>query len=269
MKVEEAGKELTFEKLVDVYEGKMSIWKVNIERCRERDKNARIMDKETFDRLKANIAGDGALESLPFGYVATNPAGNEEFFIVSGHHRLRAARGANVTEVIVLASNEEMSEDAIMSKQLAHNAIAGEDDKQVLKEIYENIRDMDEKIKSGIRQIDLDAGKLRSVSTDDIKLDFEFKSVRMMFLSSQMDKFEEAVKEITQDETVFIANKNEFEKFAETIRTVSKKEDIRAIPSIMEKMCDIVIEHYKYAFEEEKPAMTVATPNEAFGPIEE
>lgn len=57
MKVEEAGKELTFEKLVDVYEGKMSIWKVNIERCRERDKNARIMDKETFDRLKANIAG--------------------------------------------------------------------------------------------------------------------------------------------------------------------------------------------------------------------
>ena len=114
MKVEEKGKELVFEKIVDLYEG-MSIWKVNIERCRERDKNARIMDKETFDRLTQTIAEDERLESLPFGYVKANPSGNKEFFIVSGHHRIRAARSANITEIFVLVAEEDMTEDQIRS----------------------------------------------------------------------------------------------------------------------------------------------------------
>ena len=144
MKVEEKGKELVFEKIVDLYEG-MSIWKVNIERCRERDKNARIMDKETFDRLTQTIAEDERLESLPFGYVKANPSGNKEFFIVSGHHRIRAARSANITEIFVLVAEEDMTEDQIKSKQLAHNALAGADDPQVLREIYESISDLDEK----------------------------------------------------------------------------------------------------------------------------
>lgn len=238
------GEELLFEKLTDVYEGKMSIWKVHIERTREQDKNARVMDKEEFDRLKQNIEGDAALESLPFGYIKENDSGNKEFHIISGHHRTRAARSANITELVVLVKNDEMTDDEIKAKQLAHNAIAGYDDPQVLKEIYDSIEDIDQKIASGVREDSFDPDSFRNVRTDDIKIDFEYKMLRIMFLSTQMDKFDQVVNEIMSDESVIVTNLEQFEQMAETIRKVSKHEDIRALPSIFEKMCDIVLEYY-------------------------
>lgn len=238
------GKDLLFEKIADIYEGKMSIWRVHIERTREQDKNAQVMDKQTFDRLKQNIEGDAALESLPFGHVKANEAGNMEFHIISGHHRIRAARSANVTEIVVIASNGELSNDEIKAKQLAHNALSGESDKQLLKEIYESIDDIDSKIASGIRDTDFDAEKYRTVSTDDISIDFDYKMLKVFFLSSQMDKFDEVVENILADDSVVIADLDKFEAMAETIRKVSKHEDIRALPSIFEKMCNIVLEYY-------------------------
>lgn len=244
-KKDEHGEELTFEKLMDIYEDKFSIWKVNIERIREQDKNARVMDKTTFDQLKANIGGDNALESLPYGYIDENNSGNLEFKLISGHHRTRAARSAEVTEIIVLADNRKLTEDEVKSKQLAHNALSGYDDDQVLKEIYDSIEDVDKKIASGIRDNAFDEMKYRNVKTDDIKIDFDYKQLRVMFLSSQMDKFEDVVADITNDDTVVLTDIETFDKMAETIREVSGKEDIRALPSIFEKMCDIVKEYYE------------------------
>lgn len=244
MKKDETGAELRMEKVADLYKG-MSIWLVDIERCREQDKNARVMDKQTFDRLKMNIEQDQRLESLPLGYIKANPSGNLEFHIISGHHRVRASRSANIKEIYVLVMEEDLTYDEIVAKQLAHNAIAGEDDKQVLKELYESIRDVDERIKSGVRDIDFKDGRFRNVKVDDIALDFEFRTLKVIFLSHQINKFDAVINEIQADDKVYLAPMEEFEKLSATIREVSGREDIRNAASILDRMCEIVKNYYK------------------------
>lgn len=240
----EEPKPKTFKKLLDLYPG-LSIWLVDISLVREQDKNARVMDKVTFDRLKKNLEADKRLESLPLGYVRTNGAGNQEFNIISGHHRTRAALMAGITELYVIVIEEELTEDQIKSKQLAHNAIAGIDDAQVLKELYNSIQDVEEKIKSGITEMALTPEKFKPVSVDSIDLEFDYKCVKIMFLASQATKFEEMVKEIGQDETVLIADHAQFDDFAKTLRELSGNENIRNVASIMGRMCEIVCEYIK------------------------
>lgn len=247
MKHDVNGDELVFEKVLELnqYGESLGIWKVDIERCREQDKNARVMDKAVFEQLKSNIADSKSLESLPYGYIKSNSSGNLEFHIISGHHRVRAARSANIKIIYVLATQDDLSNDEIVAKQLAHNALSGSDDKQVLQELFDAITSVDEKTRSGIRSTDFDKQKFRGISADDVKVDYEFKLLKVIFLSSQMINFEDVVKEITSHEEVCIAGIQEFENVAQTLRSVSKKENIRNIASILNKMCDIVKDYYK------------------------
>jgi len=244
MKKDESGSDLLFTKVLDMGNN-MSIWHVNIERCREQDKNARVMDKETFDRLKDNIATDQRLESLPFGYIRANKSGNQEFHIVSGHHRCRAARMANVSDIHVMVLDEDLTPDKIKSKQLAHNAISGHDDTQVLKELYDSIQTVEDKIRSGVKEVDLDKEKYRNVSIDDISLDFDFKTVKFFFLPSQMEKLEDVAAEISEGDHVLISDRAHFDKFAETLRKLSGIEDIRNVGSLIDKMCSITLGYIK------------------------
>ncbi len=237
-------KEKVFQKIADLYPG-LSVWLIDISLIREQDKNARVMDKVTFDRLKKNLESDGRLESLPLGYIRANTAGNQEFYIISGHHRTRAALMAGITELYVMVYDDVLTDDQIKAKQLAHNAIAGVDDAQVLKELYNSIQDVEEKIKSGITELALSPDKFKPVSVDAINLEFDYKCVKIMFLSSQAAKLEEVVKEIGSDETILIADHATFDEFAKTLRELSKNENIRSAASIMGRMCEIVLQHIK------------------------
>ena len=211
MKKDGKGKELVFEKVALLYPT-IELWKVHVERCREQDKNAQIMDKAKFETLTSTIGKDNRLESLPFGYIRKNPAGNYEFMIISGHHRIRSARSAGVVEIFVLVTTEQLSREQIVSKQLAHNALSGTSDKQVLKELFKEIKDVDLKIQSGIKESDLDPGEFKNVQIDDIQLDFDFHCIKLLFLKSQKRKFEDAIAHIESDDTVLVAEYKEFEK---------------------------------------------------------
>lgn len=247
MKKDENGQELVFEKVLDLseYGGKLGIWRVHVERCRERDKNARVMDKAVFDQLKENMSQNGSLESLPFGYIGKTRDGELEFCIISGHHRIRAARAAHIMVVYVIATEDELTEDEIISKQLSHNALSGEDDQQVLKDLFESIRSIDEKTRSGIRVSDFDKAKFRPVPAEEVSVDFEFEQIKFMFLPSQVENFEAVCEQIYAHEKVYVADKlAEFEPLTETLRRVSKNENIRNVASIIGKMCEIVQQYY-------------------------
>jgi hypothetical protein len=180
------------------------------------------MDKATFDRLKGNIEKDGRLESLPLGYIKKNPSGNEEFYIISGHHRIRAARSVAVKVIFVMVFDMELTDDQIVSKQLAHNAIVGESDPQVLKQLFEGIKDLDQKIASGVRDSDFDKMKFRAIAADDISVDYEFRTVKLMFLPVQLDKFDKVIAQMLEHEQVLVAKMEEFEPFAKALREVSE-----------------------------------------------
>lgn len=93
--------------------------------------------------------------------------------------------------------------------------------------------------------MDIDKEKFKNVSIDDVSLDFEFRTIRVVFLSSQFDKFEDVLKQLSKDETVFLADNDKFEQFAETLRKLSKRENIRNISSLLSRMVELTEKHLK------------------------
>ena len=232
-----------WKRIVDLGAGQ-AIYDVNIEAFREQNKNARIMDPDMFQRLTENIRRDNALRSLPFCVLTTNRAGNQELEIVSGHHRVRAARAAGLERCFALVDERELSRDEIISEQLAQNAIQGKDDPQILAELYAEIEDIEKKIETGIREEDLmfDLPPIDPDSTPQVDLDVEI--VNIMFLRYQYDHWQEAMELLHKDADVYIADQAQWDEFASIIRTVSVRENVRAVGAILSRMVDIVLEHY-------------------------
>ena len=170
------------EKLLEL-DKDFSIWRVPVELLREQDKNARVMDNDKFDRLTENIKKDGRLESLPLCVLKNNVAGNKEFHIISGHHRIRAAKKAGVLNIPCLVIEREMTRDEIISKQLSHNSLSGYDDINVLKDLYDEIHNIDLKIASGIKEEDLKISDI-NVKIDDVMVDLNFELINILFLDS-------------------------------------------------------------------------------------
>ena len=174
------------ERVLDLGNG-MSIWKVHLDALREQDKNARVMPLEKFERLTANIGGDKRLESLPLVTPKKNQADNPEFLIISGHHRIRAARSAQMEFIYVLSIDEELTHSQIRAKQLAHNALAGYDNPEVLAELYNEIDDVSEKLASGVTDSDIEL-EAPTVSSDDIDVNFNFEIINILFLPKQVKR---------------------------------------------------------------------------------
>jgi ParB-like chromosome segregation protein Spo0J len=229
-------------KVFDLGNG-ISLWQAHVDEFREQDVNARVMSKEKFDRLKKNIEQDSRMESLPLAHMITNPSGNDQLAIISGHHRIRAARMAAVTEIYSLVIDEELTDDQVKAKQLAHNALNGQDDPQLLKVIYDQIQDIQAKIESGV--IEEEMNKIyKQVHIDEVSFDFKYELVKIMFLETQFKQFEKAARLIEKDEIVMLAAYMDFDIVAEAIRKVSSVDNIRNIAAIMYKMATIILEHY-------------------------
>jgi hypothetical protein len=220
-------------------EAGLAVWRVHLDAIREQNVNARVMPHGKFERLTANIAKDGRLESLPFCVLGTNGAGEAEFHLISGHHRTRAARVAAQTNPAL-----ELTRDQISSKQLSHNALQGEDDRQILQEIYASIDDLTERIATGLTDADLKLDT-STVPIDDLKFSLDFEVVNILFLPLQYDKWRDAMELVGGAGDVALVDHAEFDAFAETIRKVSKRENVRNMSAIVSRMVQIVSDHYR------------------------
>jgi hypothetical protein len=178
-------------------------------------KNARFMRQEEFTRLVENVRHDGQLESLPFiwrellGHVGLPgqemrdevrglPHANEGYvdWIVSGHHRVQAAKTAGLPWVLYLFTDKPLSEGERIAKQLAHNAIAGEDNQAVLKELYDAIDSYEQKRYSGVDEVEV--GHLTEAvvgSFQDAQLVFE--EVSLLFLPHEHERFRQVIELLT------------------------------------------------------------------------
>ena len=224
------------EKMLELGEG-LEIWKCNVNEIREQDVNARVMNKKMFDRLTSNIKKDGRLESLPF--CALTDSGIE---IVSGHHRTRAARAAGIDDIFIILDVTGMSRDKIMSKQLSHNSLQGEDNEQLVREIYSQIKDAEEKIAAFIdAEMEL---KLSKAKTDDIVFDLNYKSILVTFLPYEKEMFDKATEKIQGEyDEVYVAELEKLEPFEKALKRVGKEYEIRAMGTTFEKMAEITLEH--------------------------
>ncbi|MDZ7343124.1 MAG: ParB N-terminal domain-containing protein [candidate division KSB1 bacterium] len=229
-------------KILDLENG-LSIWKAHLTALREQDINARVMEQWKFDLLVETIRREKRLESLPLCTLKKNRAGNEELLIISGHHRVRAARAAGLTEIYVLV-NDAQSEDEIRSKQLAHNALSGYDNAEILKQIYDSIQDIEMKILSGITEEDL-LYQIREIEAKRIDINLNFELMQFFFLPEQLADWERVVEYVQGDSPPQVAEMRYFQPFSKALRKVGKNENIRNVSAILAKIIEIVKRHYE------------------------
>lgn len=229
---------MSYEKIYDMGTG-LIIAKVQLDKVREQDINARIMKKEMQDQLTANIKNRGQLESLP---LLVEKDGVLE--IISGHHRIKSARAAGMKEIIAIIDVSGLSRSKIASKQLAHNAISGFDDPSILREICKMLDDVDDMLESFIGKDIMEEPLEQYDKLLSPAVHFDFKNITFSFLPHQVKDMDALVKnlESSAPEIIGVAPYEQSKQFIEALARYQKFSDIRNVGAAIHSMIESVTE---------------------------
>lgn len=218
-----------------------------IEDCVPLEKNAHYMEKQTLDRLTANVAEDGFLSQLPFAMKRDDG----KYLILSGNHRLKAAIKAGLEHILILYI-DEVDKDRQIAYTLSHNALVGKDDLQMLKEIYQEMHSIEAKEFSGLNGIKfIDVDKINTVSINDG--DIELTELKFLFTESRSNNVKSVLAELEKqdiDENCSIVT-GSYEAFIKVATEVKKKYNIKSNTVAFARMIDICSEHLKDTGEKE------------------
>lgn len=197
---------------------------VNVDDLKEQDKNAHLMNPVMFTQLTENVRKRGTLESVPLCALV-----NGVIEIVSGHHRVRAAREASVRRIVILLDITGLSRSSIAAKQLAHNFINGYDDKDLVAEIARLITEVDDMIESYLEKTQIEVQEIDIGALLNPAMEIEWKEVSFLFLTSQFEKFKELVSAIGKKDMIGIAEADKFDAFIAALGKFQKYSDIHSV----------------------------------------
>lgn len=204
------------------------------------EKNAHFMSNDTFTALVNNIKRDGELSSVPF--CVKYPDGH--FTVVSGNHRVEAAKMAGLTIIPVMyVLEEDTSNDEIRAKQLSHNSISGKDDPEIIKQLLDEIRDVafkeyahiSNEILEGVKDIDYTVEMPNN----------EVVPVTLMFVDTSKAALDRLLEELeaytpAELENTIIMDKNYMKRLNEVTAKVSSRFKIKAQALSVCKMVELV-----------------------------
>lgn len=224
----------------------MSIRYVAITDIREQDLNAQSMTKQMFDQLVANIEQAGAPESLPL--CATIEGEGDTIWMVSGHHRKRAAEKAGITHMLILLW-EGLSWDRVRSKQLAHNSIFGTSDPELVKKIWDQIDDVGARFEAFIdpRMFD-QIPETVSFKPVDVNFSNQIKTVVLAFIPIQKMDFDAALEAMQEKlpkgdlDAVYLADVEAYEQWMAVLQRVRADLDIVSLPTAVAAMARLANE---------------------------
>lgn len=222
--------------------------------------NARVMSAATLTRLAENIQGRGALESVP--YCVQNDEGPVE--IVSGHHRIRAARMAGFTHVPVLIDRSGLSRSRIVSKQLAHNALVGYDDPDILARLLDKIADVNDLLATGLDKDNLPVPEEFKVTLFSPHADYAWKYVAFTFLQHQLDNLEGLIREIRSNDAFVLADEDQFEPFINAVAAFAHRKKIFSAGTAVSLLIDIALDEVR-KLDEENAALAAEAEGEDDG----
>ena len=202
------------------------------------------MPPEMLERLAENLRKEQRLESLPF---AVRRAGY--FELVSGHHRLRAARMAGLSELYVLVDTRDLDRSQVVAKQIAHNRISGTDDQQTLANLFAEIVRVDDILESFVTAEDFgSAASVDSFALPPMSAIVPWYLVNLAFLPAALEKWEvlEAqLKKLPSDtDLIGVASAEIYERFAQAVSAVTRVEKVRSVGAIVTRMVEITLAHY-------------------------
>jgi len=189
------------------------------------EKNARFMRNDTFAQLVSNVKRDGALASVPLVYA---PPGGKPV-VLSGNNRVMAAKSAGLAQILCLVVDREMDPQELVSVQLSHNSLVGQDDLPTLKELYDSIDDLALKAYSGLDEDvrrQLEAIKFEAIGEPRLL----FRRVTFLFLPAEADEIRRLVKEVEKaldDEDAFLFQLRDYEEFFNLVADCKEKLNIR------------------------------------------
>lgn len=153
-------------------------------------KNARFMSQAQLKQLIANIRRDGNLSTMP---LLWQDAGGR-YHIIGGHHRIEAAIQAQIPAVLALYTDAEMTEAERISRQLGDNAIVGQDDPQVLAELYAVISEIEWKEYSGLDDAVLNYKP--DIPTLGVGGNMRLEPVTFMLFNDEIERLDDLIKDV-------------------------------------------------------------------------
>lgn len=194
-------------------------------------RNARYMRHETYQQLVANIQTDQVLTQDPFcaywGYfteldqIQVDAEGVPVLEVLSGNHRVKAAVAAGLEQITVKLWVKPLDQQKRLAMQLSHNALVGEDDPVLLRELYEEIADIDLRQYSGLDDHIL--GLMADVNSAALKeAQITFQTLNFTFLPEEMETvrkvWEEARKLVTGDH-IWLVCQRDYHRFLDALET--------------------------------------------------
>lgn len=185
--------------------------------------NAHYMTPAKYKQLVQNIKKDGCLTSNPLCcYV------DGKLNCISGNHRIKASIDAGLEKIQIIVIKHEISRDRFLALQLSHNSIVGLDNEEILRRLYQQICDIDYKQYSGIDKAMVGLEEIPSVPGIDSSVEFE--QMTLVFLPKEKDAVLKAVEEIQKrailSKVVCVEELKNYDKVAETIKTICAKEKV-------------------------------------------
>lgn len=220
------------EKLLDLEEG-FEIWRISPLLLREQNKNAQVQPQSMFKSLVRNVAKRKALESLPFCGRS-----EEAFWIISGHHRVRAAITAELPTIVVLVDPQARTRAEIVAKQVAHNAISGSSDPSVLLQLLDEIDDVDALLESAVDREAIE--KLAApLSVTDVAVDYDWQTVTFAFLPKHVRDLDALCDHLTAADRVMTADIESHAKLVKAMKDLGRVDEIRSLGAIIYRMIEI------------------------------
>jgi hypothetical protein len=201
------------------------------------DKNARYMKAEQFQALVENVRKDGNLSSLPLCYREDDGS----LLVLSGNHRILAARQAGLEQLLVMVVADKKTADEKLGIQLSHNAIAGQDDLVILKELWESIGNVQAKLYAGLDSDTvkaLEGIQFSAISEQRLK----YKMANFVFLPEEIEGLDELLKAIAvvfTADVVYLANLNTYDAFFKIIVEIKKRCQIKNSAAAFLKLVEL------------------------------
>ena len=201
------------------------------------DKNARYMKAEQFQALVENVKKDVNLSSLPLCYRENGG----KLLVLSGNHRTMAARQAGLEQILVIVVADEKTEDEKLGIQLSHNAICGQDDLVILKELWESIKNVQAKLYAGLDSEtikSLEGIKFAAISEQRL----QYKLANFMFLPEEIEDLDQLLKETAMafaGDAVYLAHLNTFDAFFDLVVKIKKRCQIKNSAAAFLKLMEL------------------------------
>ncbi|WTW95413.1 hypothetical protein OG216_19415 [Streptomycetaceae bacterium NBC_01309] len=204
--------------------------------------NARYMTKEEYDRLVANVRADGCLTSVPLVYGAGEYEEGREL-VLSGNHRCDAAVEAEVYEIDVMLIDDQQHKDQLVARQISHNAIAGKDDPATLKQLYDEIEDVDWRAYSGLDDEQLQL--LAEVQPEGLsEANLDFATVSLVFLPPELDAARAAFDQARLGQHAsWLAARADYEQTLDTLASTHAAHKVGNVATALHAILAIVENH--------------------------